>query len=55
MSCATETTLTVFVMYLPPLTWEIYLLVNLRSYMLPLFFRGRDKEEDQKICQAQER
>ena len=28
MSCATETTLTVFVMYLPPLTWEIYLLVN---------------------------
>ena len=49
MSRARETTLTLFIMYLSPLTSEVYLLVNLfnllvnlffQSCMLPLFFSG---------------
>ena len=42
MSSARETTLTFLIMYLSPLTSEVYLLVNLffQNYMLPLFFSG---------------
>ena len=41
MSHAREMTLTFFVMYLSPLTSEVYLLVDLfQSYMSPLFFIG---------------
>ena len=51
---ARETTLTFSVMYLSPLTSEIYLLVNLFSKMYITFtlqwiafIFGKDKEEDQ--------
>ena len=41
MWCAIATTLTFSIMYLSPLTCEIYLLVNLfQSYILPSFFSG---------------
>ena len=41
MSSARETTLTFFIMYLSPLTSQVYFLVNLfQSYMSPLFFIG---------------
>ena len=41
MSRARETTLTLFVMYLSPLTSEVYLFVNfLQSYISPLFLIG---------------
>ena len=51
---ARETTLTFSVMYLSPLTSEIYLLVNLFSKLYVTFtlqwiafIFGKDKEEDQ--------
>ena len=54
MSCARQTSLTLFVMYLSPLTLEVYLLVNLFSKLYVTFVLqwiafifGRDKEEDQ--------
>ena len=42
MCCARETTLTFSVIYLSPLTSEVYLLVKrfFQSCMLPLFFSG---------------
>ena len=53
MSCARETTLTFFVMYLSPLTSEVYLLVNHFSKLYVTFILqwiafifGRDEEED---------
>ena len=54
MWCARETTHTFSVMYLSPLTSEVYLLVNLFSKLYVTFtllwiafIFGRDKEEDQ--------
>ena len=50
MSRARETTLTFFVIYLPPLTSQVYLLVNLFSKSILhwiAFIFGRDEEEDQ--------
>ena len=54
MSFARETTLTLFVMYLSPLTYEVYLLVNLftKLYITFIinriaFMFGRDEDEDQ--------
>ena len=54
MSRATETALTMFVMYLSPLTSEVYLLVNLISKLYITFtlnriafIFGRNKDEDQ--------
>ena len=54
MSHARETTLTFFVMYLSPLTSEVYLVVNLFSKLYVTFILhwiafifGRDEEEDQ--------
>ena len=54
MWCTRETTLTFFVMYLSPLTSEVYLLVDLFSKLNVTFtlqwiafIFGRDKEEDQ--------
>ena len=54
MWCARETTLTFSVMYLPPLTSEVYLFVNLFSKLFVTFtlqwiaiIFGKDKEEDQ--------
>ena len=62
MWCARETTLTFSVMYLPPLTSEIYLLVNFFSKLYVnftlhwiAFIFGRGKEEDQYACRVQER
>ena len=53
MWCAKETTLTFSVMYLSPLTSEVYLLVFLFSELYVnftlqwiAFIFGRDKEED---------
>ena len=53
MSHAREATLTFFVMYLSPLTSEVYLLVNLFSKLYVTFILhwiafifGRDEEED---------
>ena len=42
MSRARETTLTFFVIYLSPLTSEVYRLVNIffQNYLLPVFFSG---------------
>ena len=61
MSRARETTLTFFVMYLSPLTSEVYLLVNLFSKLYVTFILhwiafifGRDEEEDQQACGVQE-
>ena len=54
MWCAREATLTFFIMYLSPLTFEVYLLVNLFSKLYVTFtlqsiafIFGRDKKEDQ--------
>ena len=54
MSRTRETPLTFFSIYLPPLTPEVYLLVNFfsKSYVTFLlqwitFIFGRDEEEDQ--------
>ena len=54
MSHARETTLTLFVMYLSPLTSEVYLLVNLFTKLYITFILnwiafifGRDEDEDQ--------
>ena len=54
MSCARETTLTFFVMYLSPLTSQIYLFVNLFTKLYITFILnwiafifGRDADEDQ--------
>ena len=54
MSRARGTTLTLFVMYLSPLTTEVYLLVNLFTKLYITFILnriayifGRDKDEDQ--------
>ena len=54
MWCTRETTLTFSVMYLSPLTSEVYLLVNPFSKLHVTFILhwiafifGRDKEEDQ--------
>ena len=54
MCCAREITLTFSIMYLSPLTSEVYLLVNLSSKLNVTFtlqwiafIYGRDKEEDQ--------
>ena len=62
MWCARATTLTFSIMYLSPLTSEIYLLVNLFSKLYVTFILqwiafifGRDKEEDQWVCRVQER
>ena len=53
MSHVRETTLTFFVMYLSPLTSEVYILVNLLSKLYVTFILqwiafifDRDKEED---------
>ena len=62
MWCARETTLIFSVMYLSPLTSEVYLLVNLFSKLYVTFILhwiafifGRDKDEDQYACRVQER
>ena len=62
MSCARETTLSVFVLCLSPLTSQVYLLVNLFSELYVTFILqwiffifGRDEEEDHKACHMQER
>ena len=62
MSHARETTLTLFVMYLSPLTSVVYLLVNLftKLYITIIlnwiaFIFGRDEDEDQKARGVQER
>ena len=66
MSCARETTLALFVMYLSPLMSEVYLLVNVLvnlfselyvTFILQCiaFIFGRDEEEGQKVCHVQER
>ena len=49
MWCARETTFTFSVMYLSPLTSEVYLLVNLFSKLYVTFtlLFSRVKEEDQ--------
>ena len=54
MSCAKETTLTFFVIYLSPMTSEVYLLANLFSKLYVTFILqwiafifSRDEEEDQ--------
>ena len=54
MPHARETTLTLFVMYLSPLTSMVYLLVNLYTKLYVtfilnwiVFISGRDKDEDQ--------
>ena len=54
MGCTRETTLTFSIMYLSPLTSDIYLLVNLFSKLYVTFtlqwiafIFGRDREEDQ--------
>ena len=54
MSHARETTLTLFVMYLSPLTSEVYLLVNLFTKLYITFILnwiaiifGRNEDEDQ--------
>ena len=54
MSYASETILTLFVVYLSPLTSEVYLLVNLFTKLYVTFILnwiafifGRDDDEDQ--------
>ena len=54
MSHARKTTLTLFVMYLKPLTSEVYLLVNFFTKLYITFILnriafifGRDEDEDQ--------
>ena len=53
MLCAREITFTLFVMYLSPLTSEVYLLVNLFTKLYITFILnriafifGRDEDED---------
>ena len=62
MSCARETTLTLFVMYLYPQTSGVYLLVNLFTKLYITFILhwiafifGRDEDEGQEACGVQER
>ena len=64
MSRVRETTLTCFVIYLSPLTSEVYLLVNLFffsklyvTFFLQwiVFIFGEDEEDDQWACRMQER
>ena len=62
MSHSRKTALTFFIMYLSPLTSEVYLLVDLFSKLYVTFILqwiafvfGKDKEEDQLACGMQER